>query len=116
MTKFVMNETPKLYAGKTPEDRFWEKVEKPDGEGGCWKWSPTFRSGDGRPRYRQMEASRWAYLHFVGPYPSGYHLDHFKCDNKECVNFNHIKPITAEEHGRKSQAQRLRHGNRYEKR
>lgn len=102
-----------VWGGKTSEERFFEKVRKPNGEEGCWEWIPKHRSSDGRPRYRQMEAYRWAYLHFVGSYPNGYVLDHYVCDNKECVNYNHLKPITVAEHGRKSQAQRIKHGNRY---
>lgn len=90
--------------GRTPEQRFWAKVDKggpiPDRRpelGPCWVWMGatadggygSFRVDGGR---RTVTAHRWGYLNFVGPIPDGLHLDHL-CHNPPCVRPDHLEPV-----------------------
>lgn len=90
MTKFVMNENPHKLRG-TVEGSFWLKVVLRDDD--CWDWLPSYRDRSGRARFRQMDAARWAYLHFVGEVPRGTELAH-SCLKKDCVNYAHLVPKT----------------------
>lgn len=84
---------------KTPElVRFLTKVSLSDG---CWEWRGhrgrggygyMRRSATGRPGH----AHRAAYELFVGPIPTGLHLDHL-CRNPGCVNPAHLEPVTPHE-------------------
>jgi hypothetical protein len=41
-----------------------------------------------------------AYILFVGPVPDGHEVHH-KCENKACVNVNHLEALTHKEHVRR---------------
>lgn len=79
----------------------------PEPNSGCWIWTaatcgggsdrPTFRLS--RPR-RQVLAHRFSYETFVGPIPEGLTVDH-QCNNKYCVNPDHLKAMTQLENGRR---------------
>lgn len=73
-----------------------------DEETGCWVWQGTrtrlgqgygtIRVGDGK-----QLAHRVSYELFVGPIPEGLVMDHFHCERVDCVNPNHVRPVTQRE-------------------
>lgn len=72
-----------------------------DAETGCWNWgAATFSNGYGvMSRDGHATAHRWMYEREVGPIPEGMHVHH-RCENKRCVNPEHLELMTPEEHGR----------------
>lgn len=80
---------------KTPEQRFWEKVDKSPGHGpngDCWLWTgKTVDKGYGR--FVGNKAHRKAYEWAIGPIPKGLVLLH-SCDNPPCIRPNHLTPGT----------------------
>ena len=69
--------------------------------GQCWNWT-----GSGRERYgtiringKTLSAHRVSYCLFVGPIPKNLMILH-SCDNKSCVNPNHLSVGTHEENMR----------------
>jgi len=73
----------------TPEERFWAKVFKTPT---CWLWQGALNNA-GYGTFQRTMVHRWAYEHFVGPIPPGLTIDH-QCENKVCVNWNHLKVAT----------------------
>jgi len=66
-------------------------------DNGCWQWI----RGKGKAGYghfwldgKTRDAHVVSYNHYVGPVPKGKVLDHFKCDNRACCNYEHVKPVT----------------------
>lgn len=87
----------------TAEQRFWAKVDK---SGDCWLWlASANRKGYGHiwlnGRYEQ--AHRYAYEIAVGPIPLGLQIDHL-CRTPQCVNPQHLEPVTLEENSRRRRA------------
>lgn len=83
----------------TPEERFWNKVDK---SGECWLWTASVvagpRGGYGQFRSggqgsKMVKAHVWAYEHLVGPVPGGLRLDHL-CRNRACVRPEHLDAVT----------------------
>ncbi|MFE2998000.1 HNH endonuclease signature motif containing protein [Nocardia sp. NPDC059246] len=76
--------------GRTPDERFWEYVEKKS-DTECWIWvggKLTDGYGSFRIDNRSKPAHRWLWERNNGPIPSGLVVRH-KCDTPACVNPNH---------------------------
>lgn len=78
---------------RSPEERFWEKVDKSQP---CWLWTAgCFPDGYGSFRYegRMTGAHRVSYELTHGPIPDGMEIDH-KCHNRLCVRPDHLRMVT----------------------
>ena len=75
---------------RTPEERFWPKVEKTDE---CWLWTASRYKSGGYGQFTVdslgIRAHRFAYELLVGPIPSGMCVLH-RCDNPPCVRPDHL--------------------------
>ena len=75
----------------TPEDRFWNKVDRRSFSE-CWPWTASLDSrGYGHIWWegKLRTASRVSWMINKGPVPPGRHVLH-RCDNLICVNPNHL--------------------------
>jgi hypothetical protein len=84
---------------QTPDARFWAKTQKTET---CWLWTGATAQGYGRFYLdgRIVQAHNYAYTTLVGPIPPGMVLDHVKdrgCHNRNCVNPDHLEPVTPKE-------------------
>jgi hypothetical protein len=93
-------------------------------DSGCWKWTKAL-SPDGYPVTGQKvsgrrltgSACRLAFMHWIGPIPDGYQLDHTchsravadgsckggkGCPHRKCVNPAHLEPVTPTENARRT--------------
>lgn len=72
---------------------------------GCWIWIGT-RSASGYGKFSvggiKQYAHRWSYEYHVGDIPEGLHIDHL-CRVRECVNPEHLEPVTPKENYRRGQ-------------
>ena len=69
----------------------------------CWVWSRALlKSGYGalKRNGKSLRAHRWMYEQACGPIPDGLVLDHL-CENKPCVNPEHLEPVTKRENERR---------------
>lgn len=65
---------------------------------GCWNFRTVNYKGYGV--FEGGCAHRVTYEWFVGPIPTGLHIDHL-CFNKACVNPAHMEPVTVAENTRR---------------
>lgn len=88
----------KYLKSKTLIKRFTDKLSIL--ESGCWQWNACIATnGYGRFGWgagRHIPAHRYSYEKFFGNVPEGFVLDH-TCNNKWCVNPNHLEPVTHSE-------------------
>lgn len=76
-----------------------------DPESGCWIWLLSVSSGYGNTKgvfgsKKIHKAHRVIYEKHKGPIPEGLVLDHL-CENKLCVNPDHLEPVTVGENNRR---------------
>jgi hypothetical protein len=74
----------------------------------CWTWILSLEGhGYGQMWDRSVRRTRRAhrvfYEMFVGSIPQGLHLDHL-CSNRDCVNPQHLEPVTLAENNRRAWA------------
>ena len=66
----------------------------------CWLWTgPKYHNGYGQARGGRVH--RLMYEALVGPIPDGLELDHL-CRIRECVNPEHLEPVTRAENARRA--------------
>lgn len=76
------------------EERFWEKVQKGSIEE-CWNWTGSYRSDGygqlnlGKTKEGTGASHRLSWKFHFGEIPNKLHVLH-SCDNKLCVNPNHL--------------------------
>jgi hypothetical protein len=79
---------------------------------GCWRWlGYVGKQGYGQVaiRRRTMYVHRAVYELLVGPIPHGWTIDHVQergCRYRDCVNPDHMEPVTISENARRGQARR----------
>jgi len=79
------------YTYKTAEERFWLKVNKTSEED-CWNWTGALQSkgyGILRVDDKRISAHRFSWILSNGNIPNKLLVLH-KCDNKRCINPNHL--------------------------
>lgn len=89
---------------KSVEARFLEKTAP--GPNGCLEWTGTRdRYGYGRFRLHGpgRRAHRVSYGLFKGPIPENYDVHH-RCENRGCVNPDHLMAVSRAEHARLSRS------------
>ncbi len=81
-----------------PAARFFSHVAF--GADGCWRWTGGLARGYAKftiTGYADRLGHRWAYRWFRGEIPAGY-LPHHVCEQKACVNPDHLVLVTHSEH------------------
>jgi hypothetical protein len=78
---------------KTPEERFWAKVDK---TGDCWIWTAGLNGtgyGSFKAYNKPYMAHRFVYEMLVGSIPDGMVVDH-TCHVRTCVRPDHLRAAT----------------------
>lgn len=81
-----------MFKKYTPEQRFWNKVDRSGGDDACWIWTARARfAGYGQIWWHGHveRAHRVAYELGRGPIPDGLFVLH-SCDNPPCCNPAHL--------------------------
>lgn len=78
---------------------------------GHWLWPVTNWAGypkgtiGVRPNRKTVALHRWIYEQLIGPIPDGLEIDH-KCRQRNCINPDHLEPVTSSENKRRAHAAR----------
>lgn len=85
-----------------PIKKFLRKVSI-DPNSGCWNWKNCV-NWDGYAQdvigsrtdgtRRTVRVAKFLFEHFKQKVPNGYELDHFVCQNRKCVNPDHLEIVT----------------------
>jgi hypothetical protein len=83
---------------RTPEQRFWEKVDKTPT---CWLWTAMVNRSTGYGHFGlrhgvMVGAHRFAFELAKGPIPDGFDVHH-TCLTRRCVNPEHLEAVTRAE-------------------
>ena len=86
-----------------------------DGASGCWTWTGLTQPNGYGVFYvakRPLRAHRVSYELHVGPIPPGLQIDHL-CRVRNCVNPDHLEPVTARENSRRAMRTRCVNGHEF---
>lgn len=81
-------------------DRILSSIEV--NEAGCWVWQ-KYTTPKGYGRIGRLRAHRVAFEVFRGTIPAGLEIDHL-CRVRNCVNPDHLEPVTGRENIMRSDA------------
>ena len=78
---------------------FYERFDRI--KGSCWVWNKRINIQTGYGEFIaggiMYSAHRFSYTYFIGKIPEGFHVHH-KCENRRCVNPEHLEALTHKEH------------------
>jgi hypothetical protein len=89
-------------------DRLKNKIlSKIEHLGECWNYTGSPNSKYPAIQFKLItkSAHKWSYEIWNGPVPDKFHVHH-KCENKRCVNPDHLEAISAKKH-RKEKHEKL---------
>jgi hypothetical protein len=102
----------KIDRTKSPIEGSDYRVEDRGYKTPCWAWLRHLTKR-GYPHVSTPNgplcAHRWTYEMFVGPIPNGLEIDHL-CRQPDCVNPDHLEPVTSPENMRRARAARAAGG------